>query len=296
MHFPPLRLALLSILVLALILAAFLGYRWYMTNQNLNAQAALFGSERTGLQTTIAELELGLREAFASRDALLRELQAERAKTGEFERTLDGIQDTVSTLEKLQYTDPELLAKYSKVYFLSEHYAPTDLARIPDMHVAPEGRVLEVHARVLPYLVEMFKEAAEDGIELRAVSAYRSFGTQATLKSNYTVAYGTGANRFSADQGYSEHQLGTTLDLSTKELGTDFTSIEGTAAYTWLTENAHRFGFVLSYPKDNAYYQYEPWHWRYVGERLARDLHEEGRHLYDLDQRTLDEYLVYLFD
>jgi len=296
MHQPSLRTLLLAFLAVVFLALAYVGYRAYDLDARLGVLKAQSAEERSALETSVAELEQSLREALDSRDALSRELQAERAKTGEFERTLDGIQDTVSTLEKLQYTDPELLAKYSKVYFLSEHYAPTDLAQIPSAYVVPEGRTLEVHARMLPHLLEMFEEAAEDGIDLRAASAFRSFGTQAALKSSYTVTYGTGANRFSADQGYSEHQLGTTLDLSTKELGTNFTAIEGTEAFAWLTDNAHRYGFVLSYPSGNAYYQYEPWHWRYVGERLARDLKKEGKYLYELDQRTLDEYLVYLFD
>lgn len=294
------RLPLIPVLAgLVAIVAAAAAFFWneaHTTSLELAAQNAAYGAERTELESSIAELESSLSEAIESRDSLSRDLQAERAKTGEFERTIKGIQSTVSTLEKLQYTDPELLAKYSKVYFLSEHYVPADLARIPEALVVPEGRILEMHARALPHLLDMVEEAAEDGIELRVASAYRSFGTQASLKSSYTVTYGSGANRFSADQGYSEHQLGTTLDLTTAALGADFTAIAGTPAYSWLTEHAHRYGFVLSYPEKNGYYQFEPWHWRYVGERLARDLHKDGKYLYDLDQRTLDSYLADLFD
>ena len=292
----PLVPVLAGLIALLAALAGFLWYQGTRTEKTLTERSRSYAEERASLESSIAELEAGLAEANESRDALMRDLQAERAKNGEFERTIKGIQGTVSTLEKLQYTDPELLAKYSKVYFLSEHYAPAELARIPAGFAVSEDRALEVHARMLPHLVDMFEEAEEDGIELRVASAFRSFGTQAALKSSYTVTYGTGANRFSADQGYSEHQLGTTLDLSTAALGANFTAIEGTEAFSWLTENAHRFGFVLSYPKGNAYYQYEPWHWRYVGEKLARHLKSEGKYLYDLDQRTLDSYLVYLFD
>jgi hypothetical protein len=51
----------------------------------------------------------------------------------------------------------------------------------------------------------------------------------------------------------------------------------------------------MSYPKDNPFYVYEPWHFRYVGIKLATDLANQGKHFYDLDQRTIDEYLVNLF-
>ena len=81
--------------------------------------------------------------------------------------------------------------------------------------------------------------------------------------------YGSGANSFSADQGYSEHQLGTTVDFSTSSLGGSLNGFDQTEAYEWLDKNAHRFGFILSYSKDNAYYIYEPWHWRFVGKDLA---------------------------
>lgn len=276
-------------------LTVFLGYRTYSLSVALTREEAQYAEERSALEESVVSLEKVLAETMESRDALSRDLQVERARTTEFARTLDGLKNSVSTLEKLQYTDPELLAKYSKVYFLSEHYVPAELAQIPSTY-ATDGRSLEIHARVLPHLTDMLKKAEEAGVNLRVASAYRSFGTQAALKSSYTVMYGSGANQFSADQGYSEHQLGTTVDFSTKELGANFTSIEDTEAFAWLTENAHRYGFVLSYPKGNSYYQYEPWHWRYVGEKLARHLKQQGKHLYDLDQRTLDEYLVFLFE
>jgi LAS superfamily LD-carboxypeptidase LdcB len=60
--------------------------------------------------------------------------------------------------------------------------------------------------------------------------------------------------------------------------------------------NAYRFGFVLSYPKGNAYYIYEPWHFRFVGVKLATYLHDRGLHFYDIDQKEIDQYLVSIFD
>jgi D-alanyl-D-alanine carboxypeptidase len=111
------------------------------------------------------------------------------------------------------------------------------------------------------------------------------------------VTYGSGANAFSADQGYSEHQLGTTFDFTTEGIGGGLvTSFENTPAFAWLKDNAHKYGFTLSYPKDNAYYVYEPWHWRFVGEDLAEDLHEAGKTFYDWDQREIDKYLIKIFD
>ena len=110
------------------------------------------------------------------------------------------------------------------------------------------------------------------------------------------MTFGSGANKFSAEQGYSEHQLGTTIDFTTPALGASFSAFDTTSAYEWLQGNAHRFGFVLSYPKGNAYYIYEPWHWRFVGVELATKLHTEGKRFYDMDQREINDYLSKIFD
>lgn len=213
-----------------------------------------------------------------------------------FEEEIEEFADSLGILEKLAQTDEELLKKYSKIYFLNENYVPAKLSDIPAEFSFPEDRKFLIHADVEPYLTDLLEEAGEDGVELRVASAFRSFDTQAALKGAYTVQYGSGANQFSADQGYSEHQLGTTVDFTTPTVGGVFNSFESDPAYKWLEDNAHKYGFVLSYPKNNAYYKFEPWHWRYVGRDLARDLHRDGKSFYDLDQREIDEYLVKLFD
>ena len=111
------------------------------------------------------------------------------------------------------------------------------------------------------------------------------------------MTYGAGtANSFSADQGYSEHQLGTALDLITTGTGGQLEGFDNTGAYQWLQNNAYRYGFVLSYPKDNPFYVFEPWHWRFVGVKLATNLHFAHQNFYDWDQRTINTYLVNFLD
>lgn len=217
-------------------------------------------------------------------------IQAIQARVGGFESTL-------GTLEKLSKTDPELLQKYSKVFFLNEHYAPERLAQIEKEFTYNEQRAEKVNALVLPYLEDMLEEAKDDDVELFVKSAYRSFSEQSALKSAYTVSYGAGsANAFSADQGYSEHQLGTTVDFISTGQGGQLAGFDKTAAYGWLRDHAHEYGFVLSYPPNNKYYIYEPWHWRFVGVQLASHLHDEGTYFYELEQREIDTYLVEIFD
>lgn len=269
-----------------------------------------YRSHATQMQQARAELRAAQEEAQRNEQELQRKLsekteesitlagllRIEQDKTGSFESQIKSLSGTVGTLEKLAKTDPELLAKYSRVYFLNENYAPPSLSAIRKEYGFQPERTYQVHAGIVAPLEDLLEAALEDGYPILVASAFRSFDEQKSLKSSYAVRYGAGANAFSADQGYSEHQLGTTVDLTTRAIGGTFAGFDRTEEYEWLAKNAWRYGFILSYPKGNSYYQYEPWHWRYVGKALAERLHEDGQDFYDLDQRTIDEYLVTIFD
>ncbi|KKW37074.1 MAG: D-alanyl-D-alanine carboxypeptidase family [Candidatus Giovannonibacteria bacterium GW2011_GWA2_53_7] len=222
-------------------------------------------------------------------------LTAEQNKNTQFAEQIRDITGTVGTLQKLAETDPELLKKYSKVYFLNENYIPARLSAIDPRYLYDVKKPQLIISEVLPRLHSMLIASENAGSKLEIVSAYRSFGEQVAVKSGYKVVYGSGANQFSADQGYSEHQLGTAIDLTAPDR-TVFVKFNTSAAYAWLTANAYRFGFTLSYPNGNAYYQFEPWHWRFVGVKLAAYLRDNNKFFYDLDQREIDAYLISLFD
>lgn len=206
------------------------------------------------------------------------------------------ISGTLDVYKKLATTDRELLAKYSKVYFLNENYTPEYSIIIPPSYTYEPEKEKMISIDVWPFLQKMLNDAQTANIDLKIISAFRSFDTQSTLKSTYKVTFGSGSNTFSADQGYSEHQLGTTVDFTTTKLGLYNTRLEKEPAYAWLTENAYKYGFILSYPKGNTYYIFEPWHWRFVGKSLALRLHNENKNFYDMDQRDINEYLLSIFD
>ncbi len=226
---------------------------------------------------------------------LLVDVRERQGVIDEFQSQIENISGTVGDLTKLAKTDEELLMKYSKIYFLNENYIPSRLDVIDQKYLYEGTRNFEIHAGVQPYLENLLEEASKDEMKLLVASAYRSFQTQTALKSAYTVTYGSGANRFSADQGYSEHQLGTAVDFTTPTSGGALLQTKD-PVYKWLQDHAHKYGFILSYPPNNAYYKFEPWHWRFVGVDLATDLHERGKYFYDLDQREIDKYLIKLFD
>ncbi len=269
-------------------------------------------NEIVNLETNISALENKLssttnelsRNISQTHDTLSTALDQEKQNVGNIAQSLGTYRqevgsytNTVSNLQKLSKTDPQLLSKYSKVFFLNENYAPARLAEIPSDYKYSNNKALKLNAQVWPYLQKMLDGAKNASTTIYVYSAYRSFNEQRALKGQYTVVYGSGsANAFSADQGYSEHQLGTTIDLIVTGLGGELEGFDKTKAYTWLTNNAHLYGFILSYPKSNKFYVYEPWHWRFVGVKLAIDLHNKGINFYDMDQRDIDEYLVSLFD
>ncbi|MDB5244317.1 MAG: hypothetical protein JWN18_187 [Parcubacteria group bacterium] len=250
------------------------------------------------LASTTAIFQIALSEATSTIDiALATERQNIQDKLGEVQDQVGSVTGTVDDLQKLSSIDSQLLAKYSKVFFLSDTYAPARLVEIPATYKYIENAPLQIIPEVLPYVEKMLDAAKDDGVDIYASSAYRSFNTQSALKGQYKVTYGAGtANSFSADQGYSEHQLGTTIDFITTGTGGILEGFDKKPAYQWMVQNAYRYGFVQSYPPGNGYYIYEPWHWRFVGVKLATSLHKSGTFFYQMDQRKIDTYLISLFD
>lgn len=285
--------------VFALLLVALGGTLVYGRQQyeeKFAMNQAEFASSTASFQTRVDEIKTELEVVTAERDELVSNLTSEQQRARELEKQNEELDDKVDEFEKLARLDPQLLQKYSKIFFLNEHYTPAQLKQIPTEWLAVAAKPQQVQTKVWRRLEDLLEEAHDDGVEIRVLSAFRSFGEQTALKSNYKVIYGSGANQFSADQGYSEHQLGTTVDFNMPVMTAGLDGFQNTEAYQWLQENAHRFGFVLSYPPGNTYYQFEPWHWRFVGRDLARDLHRDGKNFYDLDQRDIDKYLIEFFD
>ena len=172
-----------------------------------------------------------LEESRARTTELLLQSREQRGVIESFTGQIQSLGSTVGTLEKLAATDKELLKKYSKVYFLNENYIPPALSDIEEKYIYKGSTNFEVHVKVWPYLRNLLEEAEKGDLGLSVASAYRSYNEQASLKSGYKVIYGSGANQFSADQGYSEHQLGTTVDFTTEKVGGEFSKFNKDPAF-----------------------------------------------------------------
>jgi len=118
----------------------------------------------------------------------------------------------------------------------------------------------------------MQARAARGGVVLQLVSGFRSLEFQVALIKG-KIERGRGLDevlKVNAPPGYSEHHTGCALEIGTPGCPPLEEAFEGTPAFAWLQTNAARYGFRLSYPRNNRYgYLYEPWHWRW-GSRAAR--------------------------
>lgn len=284
----------------SLVATGFLTMRTLDQTNIIDTQAIRITEQTKALasaESTITSLETDLSNLKNDLENLAEDFRDEQNKNNEFEDQILDLAGELDEFEKLNEIDDELLRKYSKVSFLNENYIPSRIKQIDDEYVLEGKDEQYFHSDIMRYLERMFEAAQRDDIDLKVISGYRSFDEQNQLKGQFTEIFGTGANAFSADQGFSEHQLGTTIDITTPEVGGTFQSFGETEAFAWLEENAYKYGFILSYPEDNQFYIYEPWHWRFVGRDLARDLsRDKNETFYTMDQREINKYLLEFFD
>lgn len=169
------------------------------------------------------------------------------------------------------------LAPVDKIYKLPKAYVP----QIVPTNLSGGG-YMTIESR--DQLSKLFTAAKSSGINIVIASSYRSYNTQVnTFQSwvNSEIAKGYSkaqaeerANTYSARPGHSEHQLGTTVDLRCATCKAFDNSQGNIAMYTFLEQNAYKYGFIISYPKNTQSltgYVYEPWHIRYIGIELATE-------------------------
>ncbi len=157
-------------------------------------------------------------------------------------------------------------------------YAPADLVEVPVAHV---WRPL-LRREAADAVVSLFAAfEAETGLQLQSHSAYRSYATQVDLYDRDVATNGQSvADTSTARPGTSEHQTGLAIDISALPGNCSLDTCFGdTVQGQWLAQNAWRFGFLLRYPADKVEitgYAYEPWHFRYIGNDLAAEMHTTG--------------------
>ncbi|SEN26896.1 M15 family metallopeptidase [Lihuaxuella thermophila] len=173
---------------------------------------------------------------------------------------------------------------------LPAHYVPRDLVQ-PNVPFSFQGKDEKKYLRkaAADALEQMFQAAKRENIQLYAVSGYRSYARQKMLYNHNSKVKGTEhTSHYNARPGQSEHQTGLAIDISSKSVRFSLIPTFGqTKEGKWLQQHAAEFGFILRYPQGKEKitgYAYEPWHFRYVGKEMAREITEKGI--------TLEEYFA----
>lgn len=165
-----------------------------------------------------------------------------------------------------------------RAHALPASFVPPDLVPVTDAGFGDAGD--QVRQIVVADLAALHQAAAGNGSPIALVSAYRSYERQAALFAAAVQNEGPeAAQATTAQAGHSEHQLGTVIDVLDVGSGDLTTGFADTPAGRWLADNAHRYGFVLSYPDhaaERSCYSFEPWHLRYVGRDNAAAIVESG--------------------
>lgn len=185
--------------------------------------------------------------------------------------------------------DNGLLTMITLTYGLSRDYEPAGLVDLSGYlpREVTLGYPTQLRRVVINPLVDMITDMQAAGLKPVIISGYRSFSAQAIARQKWLEKEPDRANILSAPPGFSEHQLGTVVDFGSPELADivgqkdiEFhTWFYKTSEGIWLLENAHKYGFTLSYPFEafeTTGFFYEPWHYRYVGVEMATFLHEQG--------------------
>lgn len=171
----------------------------------------------------------------------------------------------------------------NKYNYVTQDYIPENLEPI-DTAYARSGMQLVSEAKNA--FEELSQNAKEDDMTILAMSSYRSYDYQVNLYNNYVETDGKqAADTYSARAGYSEHQTGLAVDVYNGVI--PYTSFEETEEFTWMQQNAYKYGFILRFPEDKTNitgYQYESWHYRYVGKEIAEEIYKNNL--------TLEEYLA----
>ena len=190
---------------------------------------------------------------------------------------------------KYTITNPSnLLTLVKKGFYLPEDYEPELVD--PEIPVAPDCQNPKMTKETSDALTKMYKAAKQEGLELVVNSAYRSYQTQVETMADFVARYNTQyANEYVAQPGASEHQTGLGLDLTSQSV------VEGkritfgdTEEYRWVIKNCARFGFIIRFEDGTdgiTGIAHEPWHLRYVGEDVAKEIQKNGW--------TFEEYCLY---
>lgn len=189
--------------------------------------------------------------------------------------------------ENMEVTDTSkgnnmLVNKYNA---LSKDYEVEDLKTISKTYSYGDNKKLNKEA--YDAFISLAEDAKKEGYTILIVSSYRTYQDQEDVWKDYKASFGTKkADAYAARAGSSEHETGLAIDVADYNDKND--KFEATESFKWMQTNAHKYGYILRYPKGKENitgYSYEAWHYRYVGIDTATKVYNESI--------TYDEYYEY---
>ena len=181
-------------------------------------------------------------------------------------------------IDKEEYNEPYLVTKFSKDMLVNKHFSlsksfvPDNLVTISSEDSVDEG--IKLNGEAYRAFKQMKSDMNKEGLDVLINEGYRSYSDQEELCDYYRNLYGDNyVSKYVALPGFSEHQTGLAIDLSSTSTRTFSNSKE----YKWMLDNSYRYGFILRYdPKliTETQFNSEPWHFRYVGSDISNYIHE----------------------
>ena len=169
-----------------------------------------------------------------------------------------------NTKEIINSSVSMLVNKYN---YVSKNFKPTNLVKVLEF----SKNNMYLQKECMEAFIKMASSAFKEGLNLRAISTYRTYDYQEKLYQNYVKTDGIKkADTYSARPGFSEHHTGLAIDLD--NIKTSYTNFSCSKEFIWMQKNSHKYGFILRYPENKEHitgYMYEAWHYRYVGVEIA---------------------------
>jgi len=170
---------------------------------------------------------------------------------------------------KKSYIDQTYLDIGQTTSLPDKTYIPNNLGPI-DGKYTTSGNYVCMDKETGRQFMTMITDAAKENQKIKITTAFRSYSLQSIFYKKDLKKSGSAKSKSVAKPGYSEHQLGTAVDITSAGIDYEHTAkkFKDSREYTWLKENAYKYGFIESYPEGKESitgYMYEPWHYRYVG-------------------------------
>ena len=195
-------------------------------------------------------------------------------------------------MDKENYKDPVVISKFDEKVLVNKHrqlskdYVPKELVKISNNYTSEKN--IKASKVAVDAFISMYKAAEKEGYGIIINSAYRSYKEQEDVCSQYKNLYGDSyVERYVAKAGFSEHQTGYAFDIGSTKKNVFAESKE----YSWMKDNAYKYGFIQRFPKgyeEMTGFRAEPWHYRYVGKKIAKYMHD--------NKMTYEEYYARFLD